>query len=416
VHNSKKRIKVVRAGRRWGKGVCACFEGIGVIDLLKDVAPFRPEVMVPAYRMWVVGPSYPELDDAWEEFDHHLAKTPLETRSPLIDEKTRFLVNDGRLQFKSADNPKSLQNVALDWVWITESQDIEDSVWDNQISPMLHSPGVLGWAFIEGKAPKPGTWYERLWEQGQIENPEVESWHFYTKDNPHIDWDAIVREAEMIGTPDEKFREEYFAEQPSVYGRAFNEAAIDMCVGGELEAPRESARYVFGIDLGKQVDPTVIIGMRPSQKRVVHFERLLHTDWTVQEDIITNLSEQWNKPTFFIDVTGLGQPVVDRLKKNGVNVRAINLTKEKNVLLNKLAAGLEHGDIRYPNIPVLIRELKNMRRHQKDKHGVTLRQEKIAAPVGHHDDCPVALALAYYGCRYSGDFEVVKPRYLGARV
>jgi len=375
----------------------------------------RPPIMVPHHRLWVVGLSYPQLNQAWEEFDHLLRMTPhLEARPPLIDEKIRYLANDGRLQFKSADNPQSLQNEAVDWAWLTEAQDLPDMVWDEKISPMLHSPGVLGWAIIEGHAFRPGSFAERLFELGQNGHPDIDSWQLDTKDNPYINWEQILLEAQDM--PEEAFRKEYFCEYPSVLGKAFNDAAIDMCVGGELEAPRESARYVVGVDLGKQIDPTVIMVMRPSQKRVVHFERLLHTDWTVQEDILTNMSEQWNKPTFFVDVTGLGQPIVDRLRKNGVNVRAINLTKEKNGLLNKLAAALEHGDIRYPNIPVLIRELKNMRRMSKDSKGNYLKQEKIAAPAGYHDDCPVALALAYYGCRYSGDFEVVKPRYLGARV
>jgi len=357
--------------------------------------------------MWVIGPSYPQLDQAWEEFDHHLP-AELEFRKPLLDEKTRFLINDGRLQFKSADNPKSLQNVALDWVWITEAQDIPDSVWYNQVSPMLHSPGVLGWAFIEGHAPRPGSFFERLFELGQEDNPDIESWHFNTEDNPHVDWDAILRESENM--PYEAFRSEYYGETPSELGRAFNEEAIKLCIGGDLEIPQEGISYVLGVDLGKQVDPTVIFAMRKAQRRVVGFERLLKQDWTLQEDTITRLAEQWNNAPVYIDETGLGAPIVDTLKKRGVRVKPMNLTKQKIEIINKLAAAIEHENVRFPNIPVLIGELKNMRRIQKDKRGILLRQEKIAAPPGAHDDCAVALALAYYGCRFGGISTPIKPK------
>lgn len=373
--------------------------------------------MVPRYRMWVVGPSYPQLDQAWEEFDHRFAEMPqtgdhsiLETRCPLVDEKTRFLINDGRLQFKSADNPKSLQNVALDWVWITEAQDIPDSVWYNQISPMLHSPGVLGWAVVEGHSPKPGSFFEKLFELGQGDHPDIESLHFNTEDSPHIDWNAILLEAENM--PYEAFRAEYYSETPSELGRAFNEDAIKLCIGGDLEIPQEGISYVLGVDLGKQVDPTVITVMRKAQRRIVGFERLLKQDWTLQEDTIARMAEEWNNASVYIDETGLGAPIVDHLKKRGVRVKGINLTKQKVEIVNKLAAAIEHENVRFPNIPVLIGELKNMRRYQKDRKGRYLKQEKIEAPLGSHDDCVVALALAFYGCRYGDIGTPIKPRNL----
>lgn len=407
VHASSKRIKVCRGGRRWGKGRVAVFEAIYVMRLLATMA--RPASIVPHHRLWVVGPSFSELDQAWEEIDAYLPKE-LETRLPLLDEKTRFLANDGRLQFKSADNSPSLQNVGLDWVWITEAHDIEDSVWWNQISPMLHSPGVLGWAFIEGKAPKPGSWYEALWELGQDpDNEDIESWWFHTEDNPHVDWDAILRtDGETM--PEEKFREEYYADAPTEYGKAFNSEAIDLCIAGRLETPLLGVKYAIGTDLGKMVDPTVAIVMRKAQKRVVGFERLLRTDWTVQEGILTDLAKTWNDADMYVDETGLGGPVCDGLRKSGVKIHGINMTRQKNDLMNKLAAGIEKEQVRFPNVPVLIKEMKQMRRIKKDKYGQDLRVEKIIAPRGQHDDCPVALALAFHGCRGGGDFTPIKPR------
>ena len=171
----------------------------------------------------------------------------------------------------------------------------------------------------------------------------------------------------------------------------------------------------MGIDLGNQIDPTVINIMRKGQRRTVGHERLVNEDWNVQVDTIETKAKFWNNATAYIDETGLGAPVCAELKKRGVHVKAINLTKEKSVLIDELVAAIEQEKVKFPNIPVLIKELKAMRRYTQDRNGRDLKYHKLCAPVGQHDDCVIALALAYHGCKSGETMPGIKPRYLGSR-
>jgi hypothetical protein len=73
---------------------------------------------------------------------------------------------------------------------------------------------------------------------------------------------------------------------------------------------------------------------------------------------------------------------------NSYNISSATLKKN---LIDSLRIKLEQSQITFPNIPVLIDELKAY--EYTTTNSSTL---KFSAPSGKHDDCVISLALATY--------------------
>ena len=171
-----------------------------------------------------------------------------------------------------------------------------------------------------------------------------------------------------------------------------------------------------GVDLGQRVDPTAIVVAELAEEaeqityRVRFLQRLpLGTSYP---DVARRLVEIGEKLaghdiTFFVDATGVGQPVLDILRERGLeNVVAVYLTGglkarrrgsdlmlPKALLVSRLQVLLQGRRIRLPKTRearALVEELQNFEirvsRDGVDKYG--------AFRTGTHDDLVVALGLA----------------------
>ncbi len=71
----------------------------------------------------------------------------------------------GLIEMKSADNAQALQTVGLDFLWVSEAQDIPNAVLKNCDLP-LDRQGRMGKAFYEGILPLyPEHWFRRGYKQ-----------------------------------------------------------------------------------------------------------------------------------------------------------------------------------------------------------------------------------------------------------
>ena len=315
----------------------------------------------------------------------------------LNDEKKIYLKGDCVWELQSSDRPESLLGRGYDWLWITEAPYHPNDVFYNTVQPMLRRQDRHNSLCCEGRPLGPDSYFEKLFSLGQDpDNIDVVSSHRTTFDNPNMDKAALERDRETM--PEETFRQEYLAETLANEVAAFTN--IDNCTSGALEEPKDGFSYVMGVDLAKQRDFTVIIPMHTGRRRVVGFERLGKADWTSQKEYIKHIHRKWNNARIILDSHGVGDPILDDLRMAGLPITPIKLAsaQAKYDLINKLRVALENETVHFPNLPLLINELRIYRRKSIGRTGVNLSVDRFEAPRGYHDDCVIALALAVHGC------------------
>ena len=138
------------------------------------------------------------------------------------------------------------------------------------------------------------------------------------------------------------------------------------------------------------------------------------------------LSQTSGRIPFWVDATGVGDPVVDYLREQGLNVKAVYLTGSEKVtveageirlgklaMVERLVVLFETGCIHLPTEPpaarletaVLLEEMQSFRRQQKAETGAL----SFNAKTGAHDDLITALGLSVWGGRV---YEASMTRYI----
>ena len=170
---------------------------------------------------------------------------------------------------------------------------------------------------------------------------------------------------------------------------------IKDCVRGMLQPPIKGRRYVMGADLARLKDYTVLIVEDAESKHVVAFERFNQLSWEVQYDRIIGLARQYNNAQVVMDSTGIGDPVVSTIQSAGVNVLPYKISGNtaKQQLIEKLKISIERGEISFPDIPILRRELASYE-YKISVSGAV----RYGAPGSQHDDAVIALALCNFSC------------------
>ena len=394
IHSSKAKWKIIKAARRGGKsrGALMEMERIFGEDALGSKAP---PSLVPPFHAWVVCPSFPLSRQAWNEA---LSFTPKSWVQRVVqDERIIYLEGNenrpwGMIEFKSADNPYSLQSAGLDLVWVNEAQDVSQDAWE-RLLPALRSPDRMGKLIVEGiPALWSDHWFEMLFQQASRgDNPDREAFHWTYLDN------------EMLTDEDKREVESYRevlsqAAWKRMFMAEFSEGAgyfsnISNCISGDiLQTPIPGARYVAGLDLGRKHDATVLVIMDAEHRRVASVLTIDQGEvWPVQKEQVRREAEYWGIERMFVDATGLGGDMfTQELQAIGLSVEPYTISSvSRDVLLSGLVVATERETIHFPNYSKLVRELQSfqMRRLPSGRW-------RPEAPPGEHDDHVFALALA----------------------
>jgi hypothetical protein len=126
---------------------------------------------------------------------------------------------------------------------------------------------------------------------------------------------------------------------------------------------------------------------------VVDYDRFNQIDWTLQRNRLQNMAQKWDTVQVVAEANSIGEPNIEELRKTGLDITAFTTTAaSKQQIINQLALAFEQADITIPNDPVLIGELQayTIERLPSGNYRYT-------APAGLHDDCVMALALAWHG-------------------
>lgn len=376
---------MLACGRRWGKDRACVYELLHLLPILS--ARNQDAKLVPPVLVWCVAPTYPISEQLWAEIKTFIPRDfVLEVRE---GDKCLKCVGGVEIWMKTASEPEKLVGVGLDLLLVTEAASIQEEAWTMGLRPMLSSPGRAGLALFNG-TPKGLNWFYRMYLRGQDPlDTEVASWNYPTDDNPYIDHDEVAKAKREL--PQDIFEQEYLARFLSDAGLVFHH--VEGCIQGVLQEPQEGHRYTGGVDLAKHHDFTVVAIADRATRRVVYWDRFNQLDYTIQKSRIARAFERYNKARGWLDSTGVGDPILEDLQRMGVSIEGYALTaKSKRQLVDGLAIALEQEQIRFPNIPELVNELKAY-----EYETTTAGNIRTNAPSGSYDDCVVALGLVNYG-------------------
>jgi hypothetical protein len=212
--------------------------------------------------------------------------------------------------------------------------------------------------------------------------------------NPFID-PAELDDA-RADLPELAFSQEYLAEFNDNVANPFGIAFIDQCTYPLSNQPA----VIYGVDLAKSQDFTVIIGI-DAGGQVCHFERF-QNDWRMTTEAILRLP---GRVPIVIDSTGVGDPIGEDVARHRPSqVELFKFTApSKQQLMEGLALAIQQRKITFPQGHIT-EELKNFE-FEFTRTGV-----KYSAPTGLHDDCVMALALAWRGWgahKGSGSYSII---------
>lgn len=377
IFDCKTRYTIVAKGRRFGltKGAANNIIKMALNDSFKK-------------GLWVdtVNSNIERYVDRY--FLPHLKKLPPELWSWKKQAKILY-IKGAYMDFRSADRPENLEGFGYDYAFLNEAGIIlkDKYLWDNAIRPML-------WDFkdcriVIGGAPKGKGVFSELFQRGlDPDQDEYTSFRFTTFDNPYIHHPQIVQEIKTM--PQRVVDQEIYAQFLDDTGVVFR--GVKEIATLETQEPIEGNIYVIGCDLAKVQDYTVLAVYDRATNNQVYQMRFNSLEWPTQKEKIKALSKKYNNALVMADATGIGDPIVDDLLRDGVPVEPIHLTNEqKKQMIEKLANWIELKNLRMLDLEETKNELTSF------TYEITgTGKVRYEAPVGFHDDIVIAHALAIW--------------------
>lgn len=318
------------------------------------------------------------------EIVSHIAASPGDRRIELI--------NGSVWGFKSADNPDSLYGEDVRSAVVDEASRCREEAWTAIRSTLTATRGPTR-AIGNVKGRK--NWFYRLCRKAQSGGLDEYAYYKLTA------WDAVaggvLQAAEILAAkemlPEDVFRELYLAEPTDDGWNPFGIKNIDASIREGL-APGEP--IVWGIDLAKSVDWTVLVGLNEDGD-VCEFERWQKKSWKTQIALIRAMVGEVEA---LVDSTGIGDPILEELRDDERdNFDGFRFTAQsKQQLMEGLAVDIGRQDSRFPE-GELASELRDFE-YEHTRTGV-----RYSAPEGLHDDCVCAFALAR--AKYRNRTEIV---------
>jgi len=299
-------------------------------------------------------------------------------------DQTITLLNGAVLWFKGADKPDSLYGEDVFAAVIDEASRCKEEAWHAVRSTLTATNGPVR---IIGNVKGRRNWAYQMARRAEAGAAGMH----YAKITAHDAVEAgIISAAEVEDAkaqlPNNVFKELYLAEPSDDAGNPFGIAAIRARI---IPALSYRPSVCFGLDLAKSGDWCVLIGI-DSLGHVAVFDRW-QGPW---EATIQRVLGQVGSRPVLVDSTGLGDPVLDAMQRQGRSQHA-NLNgytfsaPSKQKLMEGLAVAIQQGTVGYPAGPI-VQELEVFE-YEYHRVGVS-----YSAPQGLHDDCVCALALAVH--------------------
>lgn len=326
------------------------------------------------YNYWWVAPVYEQAKIAFRRLKNNLTQGIFKANE---SELSFTFANGARIICKSAEKPDNLYGEDVFAAVVDEASRMREEAWFALRSTLTATKAPVR---IIGNVKGRKNWFFKMARRAEAGEPNMH----YAKITAHDAIEAGVLDAEEIEDarrtlPAEVFDELYLAIPTEDGSNPFGIRHIQACLAPLSKEPSE----VFGVDLAKSMDWTVIIGL-DKQRRVSYFDRFQRS-WM---DTIQVVKQAVGHAHCLVDSTGVGDPVLEALQKNAPNFEGYKFTPQsKQQLMEGLAVSIQREEISFPE-GIISAELENFE-YEHTRTGV-----RYQAAEGLHDDCVCALALA----------------------
>ena len=301
-HASKARFKVISGAARAGKDRATVMEFIDkFVGMLNEE---RDETLVPKVHAWVIAPTYKIGATLIRELMKYFPRQLVGN----YDKEMLAIetVNNGLIEFRSADDPDSLVSVGLDLVWISEAARIKQfDIAMGNIEDRLDSPGRgpngSGGLLLVNSSPRGRTHFNRICAFGTKNSPLWRpGWEtFYVSR-----WDAPKYEFQRHKFFN-KVTNKWDLDEPETPGERDYEANLKLS-----RSDRQYSEDILGI---------------PSDEEGSQFPNFRDT-CVVERAAIKNLKEfkdkllvnKWNYATVWYGETGLGEALEPYFVEAGI--------------------------------------------------------------------------------------------------
>ena len=222
IFNSKKRFKIVAAGRRFGKSYLSAW-----LLLINAIQSDSKDV-------FYVGPTFQQAKDImWamlKDLGQDLIAAAHENTAVLT------LINGRKIYLKGSDSPDTLRGVGLAFCVLDEYANMKPQVWEQIIRPTLAD--VQGGALFIGTPAGKNHFFDLY--NDAFEDDEWEAFQFTSTDNPFIPEKEIKAASKSMSSM--SFRQEFEASFESFSGGIFREDWF------KVDEEPEEGHYVIAID------------------------------------------------------------------------------------------------------------------------------------------------------------------------
>ena len=222
IFNSKKRFKIVAAGRRFGKSYLSAW-----LLLINAIQSESKDV-------FYVGPTFQQAKDIMWAMLKDLGKDLIAQ----AHENTAVLtlINGRKIYLKGSDRPDTLRGVGLAYVVLDEYASMKPQVWEQIIRPTLSD--VQGGALFIGTPAGKNHFYELY--KDAFDDDDWDAFQFTSTDNPFIPDSEIKAASKTMSSM--SFRQEFEASFETNSGGIFKEEWFQ-----KAEEPEEGS-YVIAVD------------------------------------------------------------------------------------------------------------------------------------------------------------------------
>jgi hypothetical protein len=361
---------------------------------------------------WWVAPIYRQAKIAVRLMKLFLPNDPERVRHLKTENRIEILDTGGNvhaaIEFRSGDDPDSLQGDGVRSVVVDEADRMKRDSWESLLTTITKTKAPVRVI----SSPKRRNWFYELCRQGmKLSAEEKRRLHagdrsvskagvYYmncpTRINPYVDPEEIERFKSLL--PERAFRCYYLAEFPESDGLVFTNinAVFDGNIRFEKD-PLPGDMYIAALDLAKHGDYTQLVIGSATRKVIVKVLRWRDGGWEGSWRRALKEAEHYNCADTIIDATTYGDPVLESMQNSDspCHVTGYNFTgTSKGPLIQNLVLGIERADLHIPYEPYSYYCKEELEVYEFDMS--ESGHIKYGAPDGQHDDFVTALALWYW--------------------
>lgn len=254
---------------------------------------------------------------AWEYLKRFATKVP-GTRVSEVELWVEF-ANGARIQIDGADDPDRLRGIYLDGAVLDELADMRPQTWGEVVRPALTDR--CGWALFIG-TPKGLNLLSELFYSA-AGKPDWFSARYTIQDTQAIAAEEV--ESARRDMSRNQFAQEFMCDFAAGNDDAFMDAqTIDRSAATDAFA-LPSDPLILGVDVARfGADETVIWFRRGRDARTIPPVFMRGADTMTVAGRVTEELVRWGGDQVFVDETGVGGGVIDRLRQLGVSCVGVN--------------------------------------------------------------------------------------------